>query len=54
VGRGQAGGEFRSDRDAGAQARSLLVTVIGLSVLSRTGAGSDRLNQIIDDALQSL
>ena len=54
VGRGQASGEFTGNRDAGEQARSLLVTVIGLSVLSRAGARSDRLNQIIDDALQSL
>lgn len=54
VERGQASGEFTADQDAGDRAGSLLATLIGLSVLCRTGAAPDRLHRIVEGALRPL
>jgi TetR/AcrR family transcriptional regulator, transcriptional repressor for nem operon len=52
--RGHAAGEFSCRDDPAGAARSLLATVIGTSVLAKTGANHSRLRHTLNEALGSI
>ncbi len=54
IARGQESGEFGADRDAGTAASQLLASVIGLSVLVKTGGPSERLGIVLDGIIDEL
>jgi TetR/AcrR family transcriptional regulator, transcriptional repressor for nem operon len=52
--RGRAAGEFSGNDDPGGAARSLLATVIGISVLAKTSTSHDRLRHTINESIAAV